>query len=124
MLKQRPRLVSQQGGELVKVWRSRVPDSGDERKRKPGKVNATPDAILSPALPVVCIILFSRIVVLKNLRPNVIAITAMGIEAETVKPAFKARYTVAAPKITPNKLPNRIDFTVNSFIMVCGDTKG
>ncbi len=41
--------------------------------------------------------LFSRIVVRNNFRPIVIAITAMGIDALTVRPAFKARYTVAAP---------------------------
>jgi hypothetical protein len=35
--------------------------------------------------------LFSRIVVFKNLRPSVMAITAMGMDAETVSPAFKAR---------------------------------
>lgn len=68
--------------------------------------------------------LFSRIVVFKNFLPNVIAITAMGIEAETVNPAFNARYTVAAPKMTPNKLPTRIDFTVSSFIFVSGETNG
>ena len=52
------------------------------------------------------------------------AITAIGIDAETVSPAFKARYTVAAPKMTPKRLPNKMDFTVSSFIIVCGETKG
>ena len=48
----------------------------------------------------------------------------MGIEAETVNPAFNARYTVAAPNMTPNKLPTSMDFTVSSFIFVSGATKG
>jgi hypothetical protein len=69
-------------------------------------------------------ILFSKIVVLKNFLPSVMAITAMGIEAETVNPALRARYTVAAPKITPNKLPNKMDFTVSSAILLSGATKG
>jgi hypothetical protein len=47
--------------------------------------------MLSPALPVVWIILFSRIVVFKKSLPNAIAKTAIGIEAETVRPAFNAR---------------------------------
>jgi hypothetical protein len=68
--------------------------------------------------------LFSRIVVLKTLLPNVIAITAMGIEAETVRPAFKARYTVAAPKRMPKILPSTSAFTVNSFMFVSGETNG
>jgi hypothetical protein len=52
------------------------------------------------------------------------AITAIGIEAETVRPAFNARYTVEAPKMIPNKAPVRIDLTVNSAILVSAGTKG
>jgi hypothetical protein len=50
--------------------------------------------------------------------------TAIGIEALTVNPAFNARYTVAAPKITPNKLPRRMDFTVSSLTFFSGAIKG
>ena len=63
-------------------------------------------------------------VVFKNLRPSVIAITAIGIEADTVSPAFNARYTVAAPKMTPNKLPTSMDLTVSSFTFSSGAIKG
>jgi hypothetical protein len=69
-------------------------------------------------------ILFSRMVVLKNFLPNVMAITAIGIDAEMVSPAFNARYTVDAPKKIPAMAPNRMDFRVNSAILVSGGTKG
>ena len=72
----------------------------------------------SPAEPVVWIMLFSKMVVLKNFRPMEIARTAIGIDAETVKPAFNARYTVAAPKITPKIAPNKMDLSVNSATLL------
>jgi hypothetical protein len=50
--------------------------------------------------------------------------TAIGIEAETVRPAFKAKYTVEAPKMIPKAAPVRIDLSVNSAIFVSGDTNG
>ena len=50
--------------------------------------------------------------------------TAMGMEAETVRPAFKARYTVEAPKIIPKAAPVRTDLTVNSAMFVSGETNG
>ena len=53
-----------------------------ERNRNPGKVNTTPAAIDSPAEPVVWIILFSKIVVLKNFLPIDMARTAIGMEAD------------------------------------------
>jgi hypothetical protein len=65
--------------------------SGLLKNRKPGKVNTTPAAILSPAEPVVWIILFSNMVVFKNSLLRAMAITAMGMDAETVRPAFSAR---------------------------------
>jgi hypothetical protein len=46
------------------------------------------------------------------------------MEADTVKPAFSARYTVAAPKMMPKMLPNKMDLTVSSFILASGATKG
>jgi hypothetical protein len=58
--------------------------------------------------------LFSRMVVFRNFLPSVIAITAIGIDAETVRPAFKARYTVEHPKIIPNNDPKNTDLIVNS----------
>ncbi len=68
--------------------------------------------------------LFSRIVVFKNFLPSVIANTAIGMEAETVKPAFNARYTVDAPKIIPKAAPVRTDLIVSSAICDSGDTNG
>jgi hypothetical protein len=63
-------------------------------------------------------------VVFKNFLPNVMAITAIGIEAVTVRPAFNARYTVEEPKRIPKREPNTIDFTVNSAILDSGETYG
>jgi hypothetical protein len=54
----------------------------------------------------------------------VIAITAIGIDAETVSPAFNARYTVDAPKMIPKIAPVKIDLTVNSAIFVSAGTNG
>ena len=50
--------------------------------------------------------------------------TAIGIDDETVNPAFKARYTVEAPKTIPNKAPTRMDLIVNSAMFVSGLTNG
>jgi hypothetical protein len=47
----------------------------------------TPAASDSPADPVVCTILFSRIVERPNARKILIESTAIGIDAETVSPA-------------------------------------
>lgn len=68
--------------------------------------------------------LFSRIVVFKYFLPKVMAITAIGMEADTVNPAFKARYTEEQPKRMPNKEPNTTDFIVNSAIFCSGAMYG
>jgi hypothetical protein len=60
-------------------------------KRKAGIVNTTPAAIDSPAEPIVCTMLFSRMVEWLNRLNTAIASTAMGIDAETVRPARSAR---------------------------------
>ena len=91
-----------------------MPASFTDINKKAGNVKTTPAAIDSPAEPVVWIILFSRIVVLKYFRPMEIARTAIGIEAETVSPAFNARNTDAAPKRIPKNAPIITDFIVNS----------
>jgi len=80
--------------------------------------------MLSPAEPVVWIILFSKMVVLRKNLLSAMAITAMGMEAETVKPAFNARYTVAAPKMIPKQAPVMTAFHVNSFMAVSGAING
>ena len=68
-----------------------------------GMVTPTPNAIDSPAEPVVCTMLFSRIVAgrlpnsFAKKRNRVIDITATGIEAETVMPTFSTKYSDEAP---------------------------
>ena len=62
-----------------------------ERKISAGMVKATPAAIDSPAEPIVCTMLFSRMVDLPMYLKTPIARTAIGIEAETVSPAVRAR---------------------------------
>ena len=56
-----------------------------------GRVKTTPAAIDSPAEPVVCTMLFSRIVERPRVRKKATDRTAMGIEAETVRPILRAR---------------------------------
>jgi hypothetical protein len=56
-----------------------------------GSVKAMPAARDSPAEPVVCTMLFSRIVARPKARKIVIESTAMGMDALTVSPTFSAR---------------------------------
>ena len=56
-----------------------------------GRVNTTPAAIDSPAEPVVWTMLFSRMVERPRVRKNATASTAMGIDADTVRPILSAR---------------------------------
>src|SRR5205823_11465361 len=79
-----------------------------------GIVNTTPPAIDSPAEPIVCTMLFSRIVEPPSFLSTEIASTAIGIDALTVRPARSPRYTVDAPKSSPNRMPMTIAFNVNS----------
>ena len=87
-------------------------------------MNTTPAATDSPAEPIVCTILFSRIVALPNFLIIEIDKTAIGIEALTVNPTFNPRYTVAAPKMIPNIAPSIIAFGVNSGIRSVGEIYG
>ena len=61
--------------------------SGKPRKISAGRVKMTPPATASPADPVVCTMLFSRMVARPRARSRLIERTAMGIDAETVSPA-------------------------------------
>ena len=54
-----------------------------------GRVKITPPATDSPAEPVVCTMLFSRIEALPKARKMLMERTAMGMEAATVNPARK-----------------------------------
>ena len=88
--------------------------SPSARKSSAGMVKTTPAATDSPAEPIVCTMLFSRIVELPSFLKTAIERTAIGTEAETVRPARSARYTVAAPNRTPKKMPSRTALSVNS----------
>ncbi len=69
--------------------RQNVNSDPNPKKIKAGKVNITPAASDSPADPVVCTILFSRMVARPKARKILTESTAMGIEADTVNPARK-----------------------------------
>ena len=75
---------------------TRVSSRSNPRIRIAGIVTPTPKAIDSPALPVVCTMLCSRMLPSRILnfdsrRNSVIEITATGIEALTVRPTFSTR---------------------------------
>ena len=92
----------------------RVYSSGKPRKISAGNVKTTPAAMDSPAEPVVCTMLFSRMVDLPSHLKMLIESTAMGMEALTVNPARSARYTETAPKTTPSSAPTTTARSVNS----------
>ena len=91
-----------------------------------GIVTPTPKAIDSPALPVVCNMLFSKMVVrfTKPVAPKilnrVIANTATGILAETVRPTFSTKYSELAPKTNPRIAPTTTARRVNSAMPALG----
>jgi hypothetical protein len=100
--------------KMVQYSKKLAPLLSVVRKRKPGRVNTTPAAMDSPAEPIVCTTLFSRMVEPPSFLSSEMASTAMGMEAETVRPALSARYTVAAPKMMPKSTPMPMAFGVNS----------
>src|SRR3954469_18036289 len=77
-------------------------------------VKTTPPATDSPAEPIVWTMLFSRIVEPPSFFSTEIASTAIGIEALTVSPARRPRYTVDAPNSSPNSTPMTMALSVNS----------
>src|SRR6478752_10245538 len=79
-----------------------------------GIVKTTPPATDSPADPIVWTMLFSRIVEPPRRLSTEIASTAIGIDALTVRPARRPRYTVDAPNSSPNNTPMTTAFSVNS----------
>ena len=87
-----------------------------------GKVKITPAATDSPADPVVCTILFSRIVDLPNARRIEMDSTEMGIDAETVSPARRPTYTDTAPNSAPKIAPRITARQLNSVITVDSST--
>src|ERR1044071_7070289 len=77
-------------------------------------VKTTPPATDSPAEPIVWTMLFSRMVEPPSFLRTEIARTAIGIDALTVRPARRPRYTVEAPNSSPNSTPMTTAFSVNS----------
>ena len=95
--------------------RQNVNSEPNPRKISAGSVNITPAASDSPAEPVVCTMLFSRIVDRPNALRMLMESTAMGIEAETVSPARKPTYTLTAPNSNPKSAPRITARIVNSI---------
>ncbi len=93
-----------------------------------GIVTPTPKAIDSPAEPVVCTMLFSKIVagrkpnMRENARNSVIDSTDTGIDAETVIPTLSTRYNDEAPKMMPSTAPTTTAGQVNSRIRASSGT--
>ncbi len=92
------------------------------RKISAGSVKITPAATDSPAEPVVCTILFSRIEDLPNARRMEIDSTEIGIEAETVSPARSPTYTDTAPNSTPKIAPKMTARQLNSVRVLDAST--
>ena len=81
-----------------------------------GTVKITPAARDSPALAMVCTALFSRILTsLNRLRRISMDMTAAGMLAETVIPAYNPRYAFAAVIKMPRRTPTTRTRKVSSF---------
>ena len=109
--------------------RVRVQSISNPMSTRAGRVKATPAAIDSPADPVVCTTVFSRIEArppstCENARKRVIEMTAIGTEAETVRPTLRARYTEEAPKTRPSREPIARARRVSSGRRASSGTKG
>ena len=93
-----------------------------------GIVTPKPKAIDSPAEPVVCVMLFSRIVAGRSPkmraipRNSVIESTATGMDADTVMPTLSTRYSDEAPNRMPRITPAVTAGQVNSAMSELGDT--
>ena len=87
-------------------------------------MKTTPEASDSPADPMVWTMLFSRMVEPPRRLRTEMASTAMGIDALTVSPARRPRYTVEAPKINPNNAPRMMARMVNSATDMLAATYG
>ncbi len=78
-------------------------------------MNITPAAMHSPAEAPIVARFTSKIVPLNGLR-RASAITAPGIIAETVIPAYNPRYAFAAPSTIARNMPTKTAFNVSSGI--------
>src|SRR4029077_4235339 len=89
-----------------------------------GRVNTIPAAMDSPAEPVVWTMLFSRIVERPRVRKKATESTAIGIEADTVRPILSARYTLDAANTSPSSAPRITARAVSSAGDVSVGTNG
>ena len=86
--------------------------------------------MLSPALPVVCVMLFSRMVArrtpkaLLSARKMVMESTATGMLALTVRPTLRTRYIELAPNAIPSKAPTMSGTGVSSGMSCEAGTNG
>ena len=86
--------------------------------------------MLSPALPVVCVMLFSRIVARRTrkmrvkARKMVMESTATGMLALTVRPTLSTRYIELAPNRMPSSAPTTSGTGVSSGMSCEAGTKG
>ena len=104
--------------------RQKVNSEPNPREIKAGIVNMTPAASDSPAEPVVCTMLFSRMVERPNARRMLMDRTEIGMDAETVSPARRPTYTVTAPKSSPKSAPRITARRVNSLMLSSADMYG
>ena len=77
----------------------------------------TPAAKDSPADAEVCTKLFSLMLEFLNNFNIDIEMIAAGIDADTVIPANKPRYVLAADSIIERIIANKIDFNVSSLLL-------
>src|SRR5277367_1416197 len=98
--------------------------SENPRKISAGMEKITPAATDSPADPVVCTILFSRMVERPKARRMLMESTAIGMEADTVNPARSPTYTETAPNSMPNSDPNITARRLNSATLSSASTYG
>src|SRR5579883_2276183 len=120
---------ARRSGIIIRIPRSpprtdtvitRTGSISNPRRNRAGIVTPTPNAIDSPADPVVWTMLFSRIVVrrmpkaFEKTRNRVIESTAIGTDADTVRPTLRTRYSDDAPNRTPRRTPTSTGTGVNS----------
>ena len=94
-------------------------------KNNAGNVKIAPAATDSPAEPIVCTMLFSKIEsLLRITRIIPMERTAAGIDADTVIPTLNPRYAFAAPKTTAKRIPMNSDVNVNSGTILSAEING
>ena len=107
---------------VMKIWKTVMvysPGTMKEVRKKAGIVKITPAASDSPEEPMVCTMLFSRIVPLRAPiffnTPNIATdITATGMEALMVNPTRNPTAALAAANNIPKTLPMTAALMVNS----------